>query len=275
MANVSAKDVMDLRKITGCGLMECKKALAEANGDIELAQQKMKEAGVLKAAKKSSRAALEGVIVVVSNQTNTHSVMLEVNCETDFVGKDNNFLTFVNSIANHALENNLLNITDLSNSQIHADKTVEALRQELVLKIGENIQIRKLVNVKSKETGRVGSYVHGGRLAALVVLDVSDDVLAKDIAMHVTATRPKSISEADFPKQELADERATYLAQAAESGKPLEIQEKMVDGRMKKYLAEHSLLEQAFVKDNDVKVSELLKNAKVESMHCFALGEAQ
>ncbi len=151
------------------------------------------------------------------------------------------------------------------------------MKQALVLKIGENIQIRKFVNVQSGSSGSVGSYVHAGRLAAVVVLDVSDVVLGKDIAMHVAANRPKSISEADFPKQELDNERAAYMAQAAESGKPPAIQEKIVDGRMRKYLAEYSLIEQPFVKDTEIKVSSLLqsKNGKVKEFHCYALGEVQ
>ena len=275
MTEVSAKDVMELRKITGCALMECKKALSLANGDVTLAQQKMKEAGVLKAAKKSSRATLEGLIYVATNTDCSKAVMLEVKCETDFVGKDSNFVEFVQSVAEHALVAEINNVESLLASKIDEANTVESLRQQLVLKIGENIQISRLENIAAPAGGVVGHYVHAGKLAALVSVTVKDESLGRDLAMHITANRPKAISEADFPKEELDSERTSYLAQASETGKPQDIQLKMVDGRMKKYLAEHSLLEQPFVKDNDVKIADLLKptNAEVKAFVCYALGE--
>jgi elongation factor Ts len=275
MTEVSAKDVMELRKITGCALMECKKALAAAKGDLVLAQQKMKEAGVLKAAKKSTRATLEGLIHVATSSDNTKAIMLEVKCETDFVGKDNNFVEFVHNVANHALVKGIGNVDELLSSQIDDNNTVESLRQGLVLKIGENIQVSRLSYMAAPDSGVVGFYVHSGKIGSLVSLSAKEVDLGRDLAMHITANRPKAIGEADFPKEELANERSSYMAQASETGKPEDIQLKMVEGRMKKYLAEHSLLEQQFVKDNDVKVQDLLKkaNAEVQKFVCYALGE--
>jgi elongation factor Ts len=275
MAEVSAKTVMALRQATGCGLMECKKALAASAGDLKVAEQKMKDAGVLKAQKKSGRVASEGLIHIQLDDSGTRAVMLEVNCETDFVARDENFIGFVRQASAQALAQQTDDLSDLIASVTADGETIEAMRQRLVQKVGENIQLRRLKVVSAPDGGAIGHYQHGDRLGALVVLDVAAAELGRDLAMHVAANRPKSISEDDFPKSELDSERAAYAAQASETGKPEDIQTRMVEGRMRKYLEAHSLLAQPFVKDVEVKVRDLLKPVKgqVLQFECYALGE--
>lgn len=274
MSEISAKDVMALRELTGCGLMECKKALQASAGDLQLAQQKMLEAGVIKAQKKSARTASEGVIAVAISDNASQAVMLEVNCETDFVARDENFINFVNNVLSHALTSSNETVEALLEAQIDGG-SIESLRQQLVLKVGENIQLRRLVRLQAPAGGSVAHYIHGVRLGAIVALDVAAEAIGKDLAMHIAANRPKSIDENDFPQSDLDHERAIYQKQAAESNKPQDIQDKMVEGRMRKYLQEHTLLAQPFVKDPDVTVRDLLKpvDGNVLAFECFALGD--
>lgn len=270
MANISAAMVKELRERTGSGMMECKKALTETNGDIEAAIDLMRKSGLAKADKKSDRAAAEGLLLVRQNAT--HALILEVNCETDFVTKNEDFLKFANDVADIALNNNITTVDALA-SQALAGTTVDEARKGLIAKIGENMNVRRLTVLNAK--GTLGSYVHGGRIAALVDIEGGDEELAKDIAMHIAAANPICIDSSEVSPELLERERSIYSAQAAESGKPADIVEKMVDGRIRKYLEEVTLEGQAFIKDPDTSVGKLLKSksAKAVAFVRFELGE--
>jgi len=253
---VTAKLVKEMRERTGLGMMECKKALVAADGDIDAAIEAARKSGQAKVDKKAGRIAAEGRIV--ANQHAQGASLVEINCETDFVGKDESFIAFCDSIA--SLASNVDSVEALLAETLAGGLSVEETRQQLILKIGENIQIRRLANLSGD--GQVfGSYLHGGNIGVVVKLDQGDDNLAKDVAMHIAASSPLCIAEADVPADVLAKEREIYAAQAADSGKPEAIQEKMVDGRVRKYLAEITLNGQAFVKDPDVTVGKLLGKA--------------
>ncbi len=250
---VTASLVKEMRERTGLGMMECKKALVEVGGDIDAAIEAMRKSGQAKADKKAGRIAAEGRIV--AHQSSQGASLIEVNCETDFVGKDESFIAFCNSLAPLAGESD--SVETLLAQALAEGKTVEETRQQLILTIGENIQIRRIANLTGDDAV-YGSYLHGGTIGVIVKLDKGDDELAKDIAMHVAAANPLCVSESEVPDETLAKEREIYSAQAAESGKPEAIQEKMVDGRVRKYLAEITLNGQAFVKDPDITVGKLL-----------------
>jgi len=253
---VTAKLVKEMRERTGLGMMECKKALVAADGDIDAAIEAARKSGQAKVDKKAGRIAAEGRIV--ANQNAQGASLVEINCETDFVGKDESYIAFCGSIA--SLASNVDSVEALLAETFAGGQSVEETRQQLILKIGENIQIRRLANLSGD--GQVfGSYLHGGNIGVVVKLDQGDDNLAKDVAMHIAASNPLCIAEADVPADVLAKEREIYAAQAADSGKPEAIQEKMVDGRVRKYLAEITLNGQAFVKDPDVTVGKLLGKA--------------
>lgn len=274
MSNViTAALVKELRESTNAPMMECKKALEKTNGNLELAAEELRKQGITKAGKKAGRIAAEGVVAIKSDAK--HSVMLEINCETDFVARDANFTNFVEKAAETALATSITDVSEFANAKFAgSDKTVEEVRQELVAKIGENVQIRRIVRT-SDNAATVGAYLHGSRIGVLVELDTDNNELARDVAMHIAASRPLVISPDDVPQDLVAKEKEIYMVQAAGSGKPQEIIEKMVLGRLKKYVDEVSLNGQQFVKDPNTSVGGLLaKNrAKVLAFHRFEVGE--
>lgn len=268
---VTAALVKELRERTGLGMMECKKALVASEGDIELAIENLRKSGQAKAAKKAGRTAAEGAVLV--SIEGGLGVMVEINSETDFVARDDNFLGFGQKVVACVAQNREIDMAKLAGLPIEEGAgTVEEARQALVQKIGENIQIRRAQIV---EAPVVGSYVHNAKIAVLVALDGGDEALAKDVAMHVAASNPLVVKPEQVPEEVQQKEKEIFAAQAKESGKPDEIIEKMIVGRMKKYLAEISLVEQAFVKDPDTKVGALVKKAgaDVVSFARFEVGE--
>jgi elongation factor Ts len=274
--SVSAAMVMSLRERTGAGMMECKKFLVAANGDIELAITEMRKAGQAKADKKSDRIAAEGVIVVARSKDSRRAVMVEINSETDFVARDTNFSNFAQAVAETALQTQVKTAEELNQQNIDGqDITVEQARQQLVAKIGENIKIRRLEHVQCTEDGVAGFYLHGNRIGVLIVLKQGDDELARDLAMHIAASRPLVVNRDEVSQKEIEHEREIFIAQARDSGKPQDIIDKMIDGRISKFLDEVSLTGQPFIKDPNMKVSQLLKQkqAEVLSFVRFAVGE--
>ncbi|CDZ79080.1 Elongation factor Ts [Legionella massiliensis] len=272
--SISAALVMQLRERTGAGMMECKKFLIATNGDIELAISEMRKAGQAKADKKADRIAAEGVIVIARAADGRSAVMLEINSETDFVARDENFTGFASKVAETALRSAANDVEALANENlIGATTTIEQARQELVAKIGENIKLRRLVRMSCD--GVIGSYLHGSRIGVMVALKNGDEALAKDIAMHIAASRPIVVNRDQVPAEAIENERDIFTAQARESGKPQEIIDKMIEGRINKFIDEVSLLGQPFVKDPNKKVSQLLKekNAEVLSFIRFEVGE--
>jgi len=272
--NISATQVKELRERTGAGMMECKKALTESKGDIELAIENLRKSGITKAGKKAGRIAAEGVIVLKNN--GKQAVMVEINSETDFVARDTNFLAFANAVAETALATQEQDAGKLSALPLSGQgtKTVEETRHELISKVGENVQIRRII-LTNASAGSIGTYLHGARIGVMVELDTDNVDLAKDVAMHIAATRPIVVSPENVPQDIVAKEKEIYTAQAATSGKPQEIIEKMVLGRLKKYLDEVSLTGQPFVKDPDTTVGSLLSKhrAKVLAFHRYEVGE--
>ncbi len=272
---ITASLVKELRERTGAGMMECKKALTETGGDIEAAIDLMRKSGAAKAEKKAGRTAAEGLIVIRHSADNKTAVMVEVNCETDFVAKDDNFSTFADAVAERVLGSDAADVEALMAMPLHdgEDTTIEEARQALVSKIGENMNVRRFARVNGD--GAVSSYRHGVKIGVLVDLVSGNDDLGKDVAMHVAATNPMCVSEEQVPQEAMDKEKEIFVAQAKESGKPDEIIEKMVTGRMKKYLAEITLVGQQFVKDPDQTVGKLLggAGASVASFVRFEVGE--
>jgi elongation factor Ts len=268
-----AATVKELRERTGAGMMDCKKALQEADGDIEKAIEDMRKSGMAKAAKKAGRVAAEGLVVIKRNTETSQVVIAEINSETDFVAKDDSFKGFCDQIATCILANQPSDIESLMESNI-GGQTVEETRQQLVAKIGENISIRRFSLIDSAD-GILGSYLHGVRIGVIVELEGGDEVLAKDMAMHIAASNPVCIAEEDVPKDLLDKEREILIAQAQESGKPQEIIEKMISGRINKFLKEITLLGQPFVKDPDQTVAKLLESAgaTIKSFIRYEVGE--
>ena len=266
---MSAALVKELRERTGLGLLECKKALAEASGDIEAAIETLRKSSGMKAAKKAGRTAAEGIVAIQSAPDGSLAAMVEVNSETDFVARDENFLSFVQTVVSKAFEQRSNDVALLAGDEI------EEARQALVQKIGENISVRRVV-VHEASAGVVGGYVHGNnRIAVVVSLNGGSGELAKDVAMHVAAVNPQVVSPDQMSEEVVAKEREIYAAQAQESGKPPEIVEKMIDGRIRKFLSENSLTEQAFVKDPDTTVGKLVSAAGAEiiGFSRFEVGE--
>lgn len=255
MAEITAGMVKELRERTGLGMMDCKKALVEADGNLEQAIEDLRKASGLKAAKKAGRTAAEGIVMTKVAEDSSYAVMIEVNSETDFVARDNNFLSFSNGILEQAFAKK-----ESSVEAILADG-VETAREALVQKIGENISLRRIQILESSE-GAVGSYVHSNnRIAVLVQLKGGDAVLARDIAMHIAASNPLVVRAEELSQDALEKEREIYTAQAADSGKPADIIAKMVEGRVRKYVAEVTLLDQPFVKDPELTIAALVKKA--------------
>jgi len=272
---ITAADVKKLREATDCGMMECKNALKEVDGDFDKAVDFLRKKGLSKAEKKSDRVAAEGMIQVKLSDDGQRAIMVEINSETDFVARDTNFVEFVEQVSKAALENEVSEVSMFETIQIDGDKTVEVARQELVGRIGENVKLRRVAYLSTTD-GKIGSYVHSNkRIGVIVALKGGDDILAKDIAMHIAAAKPIVVSEEQVPSDVVAKEREIFTAQAIESGKPENIAQKMVEGRIRKFLAEVSLVGQPFVKDPNVTIAELLKkqNASVEEFVRFELGE--
>ncbi len=273
---ITASLVKELRERTGSGMMECKKALVETGGDIEAAIELMRKSGQAKAAKKAGRVAAEGVIAVKFSADGKRAAMVEVNCETDFVAKDENFTSFVDTVSERILNSEAADVEALMQESLHEgeETTINTAREALVAKIGENMNVRRFERFQTG-SGQLVSYLHGVRIGVVVELEGGDEELGKDIAMHVAASNPVCVSEADVPAEMLDKEREIFKAQALESGKPENIVEKMVEGRIRKYLAECTLLGQPFVKDPDVTVEKLLANAgaKVVRFRRFEVGE--
>ena len=256
---ITAGLVKELRERTGSGMMECKKALVEVDGDIEAAIDLMRKSGAAKAEKKAGRTAAEGLIVFKSSADGKNAVMVEVNCETDFVTKGDDFLNFSSAVAQLTLDKKPADIDALQALTMENGETVSTATKNLIAKVGENMNVRRFV---SKTTdGVLACYLHGGRIGVLVELQGGDEALAKDIAMHIAASNPECVSEADVSPELIEREKAIFVAQAAESGKPPEIIEKMVGGRIKKFLKEITLTGQPFVKNPDQTVEQLLKEA--------------
>jgi elongation factor Ts len=272
---ITAQMVRELRELTGAGMMECKKILTEANGDMDIAVDLLRKKGMASADKKSARIAAEGVVAISVSSDATKALLLELNCETDFVAKGDEFKDFANLIAEKSLLSGTDDIEKINQLDI-GGQTVEEGRRAIVAKIGENISVRR-VQLVSAESGVVGVYQHGDRIGVLAALSDSKDAagLGKDVAMHIAASKPLSISADDLSENVLQREREIYKAQAIESGKPAEIAEKMVDGKMKKYIKEVTLLGQPFIKDPDQTIEQLLKsnNATVSTFCRFEVGE--
>ena len=278
---VTAAQVKELRDRTGAGMMECKKALVVTGGDMETAIDQLRKSGLAQADKKASRVAAEGKIALATSADGKKAVMVEVNCETDFVAKDGNFNAFADVVANNALQHGAADVASLMLTAVGAT-TIEEARQALVAKLGENIQVRRF---ESRSTsGVLGSYIHSGKIGVLVELTGGSEELAKDLAMHVAALNPKFVAEQDVPAEFIAKEKAILIAQAEQEneaakaegkGKPIDIIEKMVSGRLRKQLAEITLHGQPFVKDGDITVAKLLEQngAKVVGFCRLAVGE--
>ncbi len=257
---VTAALVKELRERTGLGMMECKKALVETNGDIEVAIENLRKSGQAKAAKKAGRVAAEGKVAFANS--GDKAIMVEINCETDFVARDDNFEAFSAKVATAALEAGVTDVAQIAELEIDGG-TVESVRQGLIQKIGENIQIRRAEMVENAE-GVIGEYAHGLKIGVLVALKGGDEALGKDVAMHVAATNPMVAHSDDIPAEILEKEKDIFVAQAQESGKPAEIIEKMIQGRLGKFKKEVSLVDQPFVKNPDITVAKLIKDAGAE-----------
>ena len=255
---IAAGLVKELRERTGAGMMDCKKALVEVGGDLEQASELLRKAGQAKADKKASRVAAEGLVVVKEGSEGYH-VVLEINSETDFVAKDENFVQYADSIAEAALVGRPVDVQELMDLEVDG-KSIEAGRQQLVAKIGENVSVRRFALIKSDH--RVGSYSHMGRIGVLVEVNGGTAELAKDLAMQVAATSPRYVNADEIPEDELGKEREILAAQAVQEGKPEQIVQKMVEGRLRKYLDEVTLVGQPFVKDPDKRVRDLLTEAE-------------
>ena len=273
MAEITAGMVKELRELTGLGMMECKKALAEADGDLKAAEDLLRIRSGAKASKAAGRVAAEGVVASYVSADGKTGALVEVNCETDFVGKNEDFVGFAKAIAQTVATTGITDVAALSELVLPAGGTIEDARKALVMKLGENMSVRRAVRIQT--SGLLATYLHGARIGVMVDLQGGDETLGKDLAMHIAASKPLCVSAEQVDPALLARERDIYTAQAAESGKPAEIVARMVEGRVAKYLAEVTLLGQDFVKDPEQKVEKLLKTrgAKVNAFHMFIVGE--
>jgi len=255
---ITASLVKELRERTGSGMMECKKALVECDGDIEAAAELMRKSGAAKADKKAGRVAADGAIKVSVSDDGKLAAILEINSETDFVAKDDNFQSFADQVMQAIVDNKPESVEALSALALSSGESVEEARQALIAKVGENIQVRRFEIIESDQT--VASYLHGARIGVLVETSVDAD-MSRDIAMHVAAVNPQFVDESAVPSEFVEKEKAILIAQAESSGKPMEIIEKMIQGRLKKFLAEITLMGQPFVKDQDQTVEQLVSKA--------------
>ena len=267
MSNISASQVKELREKTGLGLMDCKKALQEANGDLDLAIEELRKSSGLKASKKSNRSAADGLIGIKSFEG--RSFMVEINCETDFVARDDSFNAFMEEVLEIVSSNADKGLQEL------LDESIEEQREKLVQKLGENIVVRRLAS-SDNNADSSGVYLHSNnKIGTIISLQGGSEEVAKDIAMHAAATDPMAISPSDIPEEVIEKEREIYKAQSEESGKPEDIVEKMIEGKIRKFLSEVSLTEQDFVKDPNKTINDLLKdsNASIVSFTRFEVGE--
>ena len=271
MAQITAAMVKDLRERTGAGMMDCKKALVETNGDEKAAADWLREKGIAKAAKKSGRIAAEGAVTAYVSKDGKVGVLLEVNCETDFAANNENFRALEKEIAEHIAKTAPKDVDALNASKIGA-KTVETLVTEATATIGEKISIRRFVRYETK--GSIASYIHmGGKIGVLVELDGADEQLGKDIAMQIAASSPLAVDRTGVASEDLEHEKEVLRKQALEEGKPEKIVEKMVEGRINKFYKEVCLIEQIFVKDTEKTVKDILGKAKVVQFTRYQLGE--
>ncbi|MBN2865501.1 MAG: elongation factor Ts [Thiotrichales bacterium] len=254
---ITASMVKDLRTATGAGMMDCKKALSETDGDMDAAIEFLRKKGMAGADKKAGRVAAEGVIAIAVSDDKKTGIIAEVNCETDFVAKGDEFKAFANEIAAKALAADTTDVETIMGLTMDSGKTIDETRRAMIARIGENMALRFAQKIESN--GIIGMYQHGEKIGVAVAIDGGDDVLARDIAMHIAAANPAAISADDVDQDMLAKERAFQIDQAKESGKPMEIIEKMIEGRMRKYLADITLVGQPFVKDPDTTIEKLLK----------------
>ena len=260
--SVTAEAVKQLRERTGAGMMECKKALVETNGDLDAAAELMRKQGLAKADKKAARVAAEGVVALEKAADGKSAAMVEVNCETDFVAREADFQGFSADVAKVALTAGAADVDALIANKLASGETIDERRRALIAKIGENITVRRHATMSS--TGFLGAYRHGTRICALVAIEGGDAALAHDLAMHVAASNPEFLSAADVPADLVAKEREIETEKALAEGKPADIVAKMVEGRIRKTLNEKALLGQPFVKDPDQTIEKLLKAAKAE-----------
>ncbi|MFZ2450437.1 MAG: translation elongation factor Ts [Methylovulum miyakonense] len=272
--NISAAMVKELRERTSSGMMECKKALVEANGDMELAIENMRKSGLAKADKKSGRIAAEGIIGVQVSEDGKSVAIVDINCETDFVAKADDFVSFVKSVTDGLLNADIQTEEQLMAMPLEDGVTVDEMRRGLIAKLGENITVRRFEKFNTA-AGGTACYLHGSKIGVIVELAVTDPELGKDVAMHIAASKPMCVSESQVPADTIAKEKEIFMAQAAESGKPVEIIEKMVVGRISKYLAEVTLEGQPFIKDDKITVGKLVasKGNKVIRFSHFIVGE--
>ena len=273
---ITASQVKELREITGAGMMDCKKVLTETDGDMEKAMELLRERGIAKAAKKSDRVAAEGLVDCYISEDGKVGAIVEVNSETDFVGQNEEFKTFVMDVAKQVAEKNPANVEELlaQESITEAGKTVQEVLTDKIAKIGENMNIRRFERFES--TGLVEKYIHGdGKIAVLVDFAKGDKAIAKDVCMQIAAAKPEYLKREDVPAERVEKEMEILKAQAMNEGKPAEIAEKMVQGRIGKFYGEICLVEQDFVKDSDKKVSKVLEenNAEIVRFARFEKGE--
>jgi len=270
---ITAEAVKTLRERTGAGMMECKRALVETNGDLDAAAEMMRKSGLAKADKKAGRVAAEGAVVTARSADGRTAVVIEANCETDFVARQDDFQQFAMAVANAALAAGVDNLEAALALPLEGGVTVEETRRNMISRIGENITVRRVARLSAPTV--IGSYVHGIRIGVLVGLEGGDGSLAHDLAMHIAASNPQYATPAEVPAEQVDKEREILSAQAAQEGKPAEIVAKMVEGRIRKYLAEICLVGQPFVKDPDTTVEKLLKaaGARVTGFIRFEVGE--
>ena len=269
--SISASMVKELRERTGAGMMECKKALVDSDGNLDSAIELLRTKGQAKAEKKAKRIAAEGRITIKSDAE--HTVILEINSETDFVANDSNFINYSESVAIAILENEIVDLESLSKIDLTTGTNIENARTQLISKIGENISIRRFDKIK--QCDNMGIYTHGARIGVVVSLTGGDEVTSKDVAMHIAASNPICINNEGVPEELVSREERIFQEQAASSGKPPEIIDKMIQGRMKKFFKEVTLLGQPFIKNPDMSVNELLKESKAEiiSFKRYEVGE--
>lgn len=270
---VTASMVKELREITSAGMMDCKKALSETDGDMDAAIEYLRKKGMASADKKAGRIAAEGVIAIAISDDKKKAAIVEVNCETDFVAKGDEFKGFADEIAKIVLNTGTTDVEALMGQTMSSGKSIDETRRELIAKIGENMGVRRIELVET--SGQIGQYQHGEKIGVVVAMEGGDDALIRDVAMHVAASKPTAISAKDVDAEVIEKERNFQIEQAQSSGKPMEIIEKMIEGRMRKYLEEVTLLGQSFVKDPDQTVEKLLKsnNAEVKSFVRLEVGE--
>ena len=273
MAEITAGMVKELREATGLGMMECKKALAESGGDLKKAEELLRVKGGARASKMAGRLAAEGAVSVNISADGKTGALVEVNCETDFVAKDENFVGFVQAVAEAVAKANPVDLDALAEIAGSDGQTMEAARRGLIMKIGENISVRRFVRISAR--GKLACYLHGRKIGVLVDYEGGDEQLGKDLAMHIAASKPICLAAEQVPASVIAKEREIYAAQAKDSGKPAHIIAKMIDGRVAKFLAEVTLLGQPFVKNPDETVEKLLqaRGAKVHAFHMYVVGE--